>query len=164
MKRLVGLLLVGALCASLLGCSEPNEAPSTDVAPPADGPTVAEVFEGLASLTDGESVYLDGVSITQSQAYGTVVGTQEDELASSGSRRADIGVVETVGGIETTLEFPVWYNDLTTFQVNDGQPVSITSALDDNSVVWFGDPVVTVEFHMDDGVLVLDSLVVPVAR
>ena len=106
-------------------------------------------------------------------AYGVMAGTPEDDVAKDHTK-AEVGVFETVNGIETRLVIPMWYGDETGFESNGAEPVPMPQAVQAASehttstlrstAVWFGDAVVDVEFHMDSGVLILDRVEAPPIR
>ena len=164
MKRIVWLVSVVALCVSASGCTESGNLSGSGMP---DRLTPAEATEMLESLSDGQASTLDRVSMSRSLGYATDAGTHEDEIAQSGYRRADVGVIEWVNGIETKLVIPMYYGPETTYQVKGREPMAMLEAVEatptlSGPFVFFAGPVISIEFHMDDGVLILDDVTVPV--
>jgi len=132
-------------------------------------PTSSSVTKMLASLGEGESGSLRGVSLSAASGGAIDAGTREDELLRSGYRQAQVGVFREINGIETRLMIPMWYGDETTIEAGSLPPASMLEAAEATRTMmgqayWFGDPVAAVYFHMDEGVLVLDRAVVPMSR
>ena len=100
MKRVLLLLSALALCLAGAGCSEPDSTSGIGIP---DAPTQVEASALIEALGDGESATFDNVTMTQSTGYSTEAGTHEDEIAQSGCKRVDIGVIEWIDAIETDL-------------------------------------------------------------
>jgi hypothetical protein len=160
---LTATVVLAAACVLVTAC-----APDSGVQLP-EFTTPAQLSELVASLEDGEAASLDLVSMMKSSGGSIDVGTHEDELFSSGYERADIGAVEWVNGIRTELTVPMWYGPDTTIRIEEHEPEPMLEAVETTVTLggpyyWSGEPVVSIEFHMEQGALVLDSAVVPATR
>lgn len=163
MNRLSTAMLLIATCLILTSCASEPQSQLPEFTTP------AQLSKLIASMDAGDSASLELVSISESQGGSVDAGTHEYELFSSGYERADIGAREWVNGIPTTLVVPMWYGPDTTIQIKGREPEPMLEAVETTPSLggpfyWFGDPVVSIEFHMEDEVLVLDSVVVPTTR
>jgi hypothetical protein len=114
---------------------------------------------------------LTGVSVVQSDGYGTGPGTPEARAYDRfDGHRVDVGIFGSIRGVETKLVVPMWYGEHTTYTLErEGETTSLVEAAklrggfravaDPGSVVWWSGPGCAVTYHFEDGCFVLDSLV-----
>jgi hypothetical protein len=154
----VALLVLVAVV--LPGCSAPvNTVEST--------PSAA-----LVSLDDQGRGQLQGVSVTPSGPFGLAPGTPEDEAQSQYGNRVEVGIFDSLEGVETKLVVPMWYGGEATYQlttpsgdnpIGDQVPL-VEAAADEGGVVWWAGPNASITYHLEDGFFVLDSLVAPASH
>lgn len=154
--RYLTLLLMPVLCLALVACTPAQSAKNGETTPqPTETPS-----DRLVPLNQDGSGELEGAGIGPYGAYGTTPGTPDDRASQRGERLA-VWVFDSLQGIETHLIVPMYYNESTTYSLRGtDESVPVTQVIEDKSVVWWAAPAADVKFHLEDGVLVLDSIVV----
>lgn len=152
-------VLIAVSVLALAGCADSSQ--SLDLSTVSGGGTASEALvefdkDGLGSL--------NGVTIVPSAAYASEVGSKEDLAAQTNVDRVEVGIPDTLHGIDTQLIVPMWYDEQTVYQIADAKGLPLSEVVADGSVVWRGDPVARVDFHRGDGVIVLDRIWVPRSR
>ena len=106
---------------------------------------------------------LQGVSVLPSGSIALVPGTADTRANSRFAGQVQVGIPDSVYGVQATLLVPMWYSTKTTLTVL-GQPRLLTQAVANRDIVWQASPNARVTYHIEDGVFVLDSLVQPPAH
>ena len=154
--RDLSLVLMSLLCLALVACTPAQSAENVETTPQ----TNQTPSDKLVPLNQDGSGELEGVGIGPYGAYGTTPGTPDDKASQRGQRLA-VWVFDSLRGIETHLIVPMYYDDSTTYSFRGtDESVPVTQVIEDKSVVWWAAPAADVKFHLEDGVMILDTIVV----
>jgi len=146
------------------GCASQPAAPSA-TRTRASAATTATPSSRLVPINANGRGELKGVSVGPSRGFGFAPGTPSDRAYKRYGHRADVGVFDSVRGIETELLVPMWYGKATTYSVvGQSKTVPLERAVADKSVTWWGSPGASVRYHLEDGYFVLDHMTVAQSR
>lgn len=151
-RGLVASLALFGVVASLSACTaSPVSGSGTSKAG-----TRASLSSQLVPFDSKGRGRLDGVSVVRSGSLALAVGTPDDRAFLRHMTRVDVGVFDSVQGIQTKLVVPIWYGNATVYYEPGAPAVPLVKAVADKSVTWWSSAGANVEYHLQDGIIVLD--------